>query len=31
MRNAMIAMRRMGLRFAHDLFRYRKTIGGVLI
>ena len=31
MRNAMLAMRRMGLRFAHDLFRYRKTIEGVLI
>jgi hypothetical protein len=28
MRNAMLAMKRMGLRFAHDLFRCRKTIEG---
>jgi hypothetical protein len=31
MRNAMLAMQRLGLHFAHDLFRYRKTIQGVLI
>jgi hypothetical protein len=31
MRNAMLAMRRLQLRFAHDLFRCRKTIEGVHI
>jgi Virulence-associated protein E/RepB DNA-primase from phage plasmid len=31
MRNAMVAMQRLGLLFAHDLFRYRKTVEGVLI
>jgi hypothetical protein len=31
MRNAMLAMRRMGLRFANDLFRYRKTVEGAPI
>ena len=31
MRNAMLAMQRLRLHFAHDLFRYRKTIQGVLI
>jgi hypothetical protein len=31
MRNAMLAMRRLELRFAHDLFRCRKTIEGVHI
>ena len=31
MRNPMLAMRRLGLRLAHDLFRYRKTIEGVQI
>ena len=31
MRNAMLAMQRLGLHFAHDLFRYRKTIEGALI
>jgi hypothetical protein len=31
MQNAMLAMQRLGLQFAHDLFRYRKTIGGVAI
>jgi hypothetical protein len=31
MRNAMLAVQRLGLHFAHDLFRYRKTIQGVLI
>jgi hypothetical protein len=31
MRNAKLAMQRLGLRFAHDLFPYRKTIEGVLI
>ena len=31
MRNAMLAMQRLELRFAHDLFRCRKTIEGVQI
>jgi len=31
MRNAMLAMQRLELRFAHDLFRHRKTIEGRLI
>ena len=31
MRNAMLAMQRLELRFAHDLFRYRKTVEGALI
>jgi len=31
MRNAMLAMKRLELRFAHDLFRCRKTIEGVQI
>jgi hypothetical protein len=31
MRNAMLAMRRLGLRFANDLFRYRKTVQGAPI
>jgi predicted P-loop ATPase len=31
MRNAMLAMQRLELHFAHDLFRYRKTVEGALI
>ena len=31
MRNAMVAMQRMGLQFGHDLFRCRKTVEGVWI
>jgi hypothetical protein len=31
MRNAMLGMQRLELRFAHDLFRHRKTIEGRLI
>jgi len=31
MRNAMLAMRRLGLRFANDLFRLRKTVEGAPI
>lgn len=31
MRNAMLAMQMLELRFAHDLFRYRKTVEGALI
>ncbi len=31
LRNTILAMRRMGLRFAYDQFRYRKTVRGVQI
>jgi hypothetical protein len=31
MQNAMVAMQRLELRFAHDRFRYRKTVEGALI